>query len=224
MISKHPIEEQPIINQLREEYFDRLPEIRRVMGYLEAEVRYHTRHILQGLRDYEQLVIRSRVKDCESAIQTLRRKKDEGGTFDPERPEKYLLTDLPDLAAVRVLVFPRKRLIEVDNVLRARFTDWNPDPVPVGRGAVQVPKYCGICSEVSLKIQAEYQIVPMLIGLYWQVEHAAIYKPPPLLKGKAGSSPINDLSVDVECALLNFEAEFESFVQDSDDSTSGNSK
>jgi hypothetical protein len=217
MTTKYSIEERPIINQLREEYFDRLPEIRRVVGYLEAEVRYHIRHILQELKDYEQLVVKSRVKDCESAIQTLRRKKGEGGTFDPEKPEKYLLTELPDLAAVRVLVFPRIRLIEVDNALHARFTDWVADPVPIAGGNMLAPKYYGKCHDVSHEIQAEYQIVPMLIGLYWQVEHTAIYKPPPLLKSKAGSAPINDLSADVERALLKFEAEFENFVRDSTD-------
>ncbi len=212
---KHSIEERPTINQLREEYFELLPEIRRVVGYLEAEVRYHTRHILQRLEDHEQLVIKSRLKGCESAIQALRRRQREGGTFDPEKPEGYYsLCELPDLAGVRVLVFPRSILSEVDEALRTHFTDWTSDPVPVARGALLVPKYSGKCKNVSRKIQAEYQVVPMLIGLYWQVEHSAIYKPPPALKGKAGSAPMKDLGADVEFALLNFEAEFERLVQD----------
>lgn len=214
MMPKHSIEERPIINQLREEYFELLPEIRRVVGYLEAEVRYHTRHILQRLEDHEQLEITSRVKGCESAIQSLRRRQREGGTFDPGKPDNYSLLDLPDLAGVRVLVFPRSILSEVDEALRARFTNWTSNPVPVARGALLVPKYSGKCKNVSRKIQAEYQVVPMLIGLYWQVEHSAIYKPPPALKGKAGSAPMKDLGADVECALLNFEAEFERLVQD----------
>jgi hypothetical protein len=211
-MTKHAIEEQPVINKLREEYFNHLPEIRRVMEYLETEVRYHTRHVLRGLEKHEQLVIKSRIKDCESAIQSLRRRQ-EGGIFDPEKLDSYSLLKLPDLAGVRVLVFPCSILTEVDRALNTYFVDWIHDPVPVGQGAMLAPKYRGKCEDVSRSINAEYQIVPMLIGLFWQVEHAAIYKPPPALKGKADSAPMEKMRADIECALLNFEAEYESFVR-----------
>jgi hypothetical protein len=200
-----------IPDQLREEYFDLLPEIGRVAGYLEAEIRYHTREILQRLQPYEQLVFKSRVKGCESALQSLRRRQ-EGGTFDAGRPDAYSLLDLPDLAGVRVLVFPRSRLTDVDLVLREVFEGWSYDPVPDGAGGVLAPKYSGRRTQVSRKVRAEYQIVPMLIGLYWEVEHSAIYKPAPAgkgLKNKAASEPMEDLNASVVRALLNFEAEFE---------------
>lgn len=35
----------------------------------------------------------------------------------------YTLTDLNDLVGVKVFVFPRTRLLEVDSTLRAKFTD-----------------------------------------------------------------------------------------------------
>jgi ppGpp synthetase/RelA/SpoT-type nucleotidyltranferase len=54
---------------------------------------------------HEQVVVRSRIKDCESAIASLRRRQ-EGKLFDPDTPDKYQLDILPDLAGVRVLVFP----------------------------------------------------------------------------------------------------------------------
>ena len=116
--------ERTIEDQLREEYFDLLPEIRRVMWQLEAEIRYYTLPILHSLKSYEQLVVKSRVKDCESALNTLRNKmgkENEGRTFDPEKPGEYSMLNLPDLAGVRVLVFPNSKLIEVDNALRDRF-------------------------------------------------------------------------------------------------------
>jgi hypothetical protein len=212
MMSERTVEERPILNQLREEYFDHLSAVRRVAWQLETEIRYHTLPILHGLKSYEQLVIKSRVKGCESAIQALRRRQREGGTFDPEKQGSYSLLDLPDLAGARVLVFPRTKLIEVDDALRDLFTGWASDPIPVCRGAVLVPKYSGKCLNVNSRIQAEYQVVPMLIGLYWEVEHSAIYKLPPFSKGKAESAPMKDISADVEDALLKFEAEYEDFV------------
>lgn len=205
--------ERTIEDRLREEYFDLLPDIRRVVWQLEAEIRYHTLPILHNLKPYEQLVVKSRVKECESALKSLRRRQ-EGGTFDPEKPGDYSVLHLPDLAGVRVLVFPRNRLIEVDNALRSLFTEWTSDPVLDDRGAVLAPKYSGKCPDVSPTIRAEYQVVPMLIGLFWDVEHSAIYKPAPALKGKVESEPMKNLNAGVVRALSNFEAEFERFVRE----------
>jgi ppGpp synthetase/RelA/SpoT-type nucleotidyltranferase len=204
-----------IEDRLREEYFDLLPDIRRVGLQLEAEIKYHTLPILQKLTEYEQLVVRSRVKDCESAIKALRRRQ-EGRTFDPDKPEEYSVLNLPDLAGARVLVFPQIRLIEIDDLLRGRdsFTRWASDPVKDGDGTVLALKYNGYFEKVSEKVRAEYQVVPMLIGLFWEVEHSAIYKPALSLKGIAESEEIKKLKTDVERALSHFEAGFESFVRE----------
>ena len=198
---------------LREEYFDILPDIRRVVWQLEAEIRCHTLPILQSLESHEQLVVKSRLKDCESALKSLRRRQ-EGGTYDPDRAGGYTLTDLPDLAGVRILVFPRGRLHEVDSVLRTLFPDWAFDPVPDDAGGVLAPKYNGFCAEISHRVRAEYQIVPMLIGLFWEVEHSALYKPAPAFKGKADSEPLRKLNSDVVRVLTRFESEFEGFIRD----------
>ena len=102
---------------MREEYFLLLPQIRRVVEQLETEIRYHVLPVSKGLEPYERLVIKARAKECESAIDALRRRQ-EAATFNPERPDLYTLTDLNDLAGIRVLVFPRSRLAEVDRILR----------------------------------------------------------------------------------------------------------
>jgi hypothetical protein len=169
---------------LREEYFDLLPEIRRVVWHLETEIRFHTLPILRILTSHEQLVVKSRVKECESAIRTLQRQQ-EGRTFDPDHPEKYSMLNLPDMAGVRVLVFPHERLVGVDNALRSCFADWTPDPVLDEGGAVLARTYFGHCPEVSHRLRAEYQVVPMLVGYFWEVEHSALYKPDPSLRGLA---------------------------------------
>jgi ppGpp synthetase/RelA/SpoT-type nucleotidyltranferase len=208
------VPERTIEDKLREEYFELLPNIRRVMWQLEAEIRYYTLPILHSLKSYEQLVVKSRVKDCESALTTLSRnkmgKENEGRTFDPERPGEYSMLNLPDLAGVRVLVFPNSKLIEVDNALRDRFRSWTQKPVKNHRGEVLAPKYYGYCDEVSSSVRGEYQIVPMLLGLFWEVEHSAMYK----YKKLARSKRMRKHRADVELALSRFEEGVESFVRD----------
>ena len=101
------MDERTVEDRLREEYFDLLPEVRQVTWQIETEIRYHTLSVFHGLAHSEQLIIKSRVKECESALQSLRRRQ-EGGTFDTDKPDDYSLLHLPDLAGVRVLVFPRE--------------------------------------------------------------------------------------------------------------------
>jgi len=209
--------ERTIEDRLREEYFDLLPEIRRVVWQLEAEIRFLTLPILHRLQAHEQLVVKSRVKDCESALKTIARDADkkkedrrsEGRKFDPERSSEYSVLTLPDLAGVRVLVFPNSRLIEVDTALRARLENWESKPVKDDDGEVLAPKYHGYCEGASSKIRGEYQIVPMLLGLFWEVEHSAMYK----FRAVANSKEMRGRRADVQKALASFEAGIESFIR-----------
>lgn len=169
-------------DRLREEYFALLPEAMRVLEELEAKVRYSLLALSTTVDRQERLVVSSRIKDCESALGALRRRQ-EALTFDPDRTDLYSLTALNDLAGVRVLAFPRSRLMEVNGNLSQQFSSWTPDPIQAAdRGEEPLAfKYHGYCSRSS-RIRAELQIVPMLIGLFWEVEHSAMYKPTPRLK------------------------------------------
>lgn len=53
----------------------------------------------------------------------------------------------------------------------------------------------------------------MLTGLFWEVEHSAIYKPSPQLKGVARSLAIRERRQEVYKALRAFEEEFEKRVR-----------
>jgi ppGpp synthetase/RelA/SpoT-type nucleotidyltranferase len=200
-------------DRLREEYFDLLPEIRRTLEELEARVRYRVMPIsVQLKRKFEQIVVKSRIKDCESAIGSLRRRL-EGGTFDPELPGGYSLTTLKDLAGVRILVFPRSHIPEIDMVVRSEFPAWESDHEPHRERPDETMffKYHGRCA-ASLKISCECQIVPRLLGLFWEVEHAAIYKPDPQLKGATKELAMQARVHEVERALAAFERDFEVLI------------
>ena len=145
-----------IEDRLREEYFQLLPEIRRVAGQLQSEVNYHLLPIANALETYEQLIVKSRVKECESAVDALRRRQ-EGASFDDDQVARYSLANLKDLAGVRILVFPRQRIIQVDRALREIFGSWTADPVATEEQVLAL-KYHGF-SAASQLISAEYQIV-----------------------------------------------------------------
>jgi hypothetical protein len=77
-------------------------------------------------------------------------------------------------------------------------------------GASLAPKYYGYCEKVSRKVRGEYQVDPMLLGLFWEVEHSAMYK----FREVANSKEMQMHRSDVQRALSRFEAGIESFVQD----------
>jgi len=199
--------ERTIEDRLREEYFDLLPSIRKVAEQLEAEVKFHTLPISRALNRHERLVVTSRIKDCDSALESLRRRQ-EGSTFDSDHPDLYSLLNLCDLAGVRVLAFPPSRLQEIDIALREHFSSWKPDPV-LGKNGVQLAyKYSGSREALNTVIQGEYQIASMLIGLFWEIEHSAIYKPPLNIK-KDIELEMHTRTEEVYKALRDFEEEFE---------------
>jgi len=200
--------DRTIEDLLREEYFELLPDLTKAAEQLEAEIRFHTLPISRRLAKHEQIRVRSRIKSCDSAVGSLRRRQ-EGQTFDSETPGAYSLSQLRDLVGVRVLAFPRSRLAEIDETLRKHFPLWAPDPVVDESGNLLAYKYYGRASEANENLACEYQIASMLTGLFWEVEHATIYKPAPELKGIADSLEMKEQTESVYAALRGFEAEFE---------------
>jgi ppGpp synthetase/RelA/SpoT-type nucleotidyltranferase len=204
-------ENRTVEDRLREEYFDLLPDIRRVTESLETRVRYCVLPLLLDLNGYEQVAVKSRVKDCESALSSLRRRQ-EGRTFDRDHPALYSLTGLNDLAGVRVLAFPGIRVTEANQKVRGLFTSWEADPVRDDTGRVLAHKYHGFC-DASTKVRGEVQIVSTLVGLFWEVEHSALYKASPLLRD-VGEHQMKDRVKAVLRELGAFEVEFQAHLPD----------
>jgi len=207
--------ERSIEDRLREQYFTLLPQMVRVAEHLKTQVQYSLLPIARLLTPQENLAVRVRVKDCTSAIDKLRQynpldpsaARNPGGVFDRDLPQMYNLLSLRDLIGIRVLVFPSRRAIEVDAMLHQVFPDWESDPILDGGEQLGL-KYHGSYSDSTNGLPCEYQIVSTLIGLFWEVEHAAIYKQAPTFK--AGLPPIMQAQTShVYRALKAFEDEFE---------------
>jgi len=104
--------------------------------------------------------------------------------------------------------------VEADRKLRERFQTWTADPVR-GYDENDAPlalTYFGYC-RASDRILAEFQIVPMLTALFWEVEHSVIYKPSPSLKGVARSLEMQQRTRDVLKGLKAFEDEFANLIR-----------
>ena len=194
---------------LRAEYVSLLPGLQRTLTAIETEINYLLLPIKLGLDRYERVLVRSRLKDCESAVDSLRRRQ-EGGRFDTDQIEKYSLVTLPDLVGVRVLTFPQSRYDDAQRIISARIRGWTADPIPADEPD-EPPvalKFYGFWNPDD-RFQSEIQIVSLLIGLFWEVEHSAIYKPAPNLRGVAQSIPMKARTSAVLRALRDFEIEFD---------------
>jgi len=195
---------------LREEYVSLFPSIRNTIERLETEVRYHLLPILNDLLPHERYTVESRIKECESAIDSLRRRQP-FSIFDQDK--QYTIKDLKDLVGIRILVFPRSLLKKVEKLLLDQFNTWKSDHV-LGFEMKADPlalKYYGF-PNFEPKITCEIQIVSMLTSLFWKVEHKVIYKPEEEFKGIANSLEMQDKTQQVLSALRDFEDTFESLL------------
>jgi ppGpp synthetase/RelA/SpoT-type nucleotidyltranferase len=208
-------EVRTVEDRLRAEYFELIPDMQRTLVALEADVRHQLLSVMMALKRYEQIRVTARLKECESAVDSLRRRQ-EGRVFVSEKVDTYSLTTLRDLVAVRVLVFPSYRREQVQTALQPLLSYWNADPVPgiePGDAAVAV-KYFGCVSSASTTVTAELQIVSSLVGSFWEVEHAALYKTTPNLQGILSSPSMKARQRAVLAALSDFEFEFERLIQE----------
>jgi len=74
--------ERTIEDLLREEYLDLLPEIRLAADHLKAEISYQILPIVRSLRSFERVEVDMRVKECASAVESLKRRQD-ANSFQP---------------------------------------------------------------------------------------------------------------------------------------------
>ena len=204
------INDQEIRNVLREEYFNILPQITKLQEHIESEVRYYLLNLIDNLEAHQRIEILSRVKDCESAINALK-SREEGIYFHEKR--LYSLKNLKDLAGIRILVFPNSLIEPVYKTVKSKFTHWTDDPVPGLNDEDEpiAPKFYGH-SKISDDIYGEIQIVPMLIGLFWGVEHKALYKPKPEYKSIKKDLEMKELKYNVIGSLNAFQEKFDEIV------------
>lgn len=202
-------------DRLRAEYVELLPAMHRTLTAMTTEVNHVLLAAILELDPHEQIVVKGRIKDSESAVDSLRRRQ-RLGRFDLEHVERYSLTTLPDLIGIRVLVFPQRRLQNVRRILEAepRLSGWIDDHLS-SPDSTQSPigfKYHGLWNPTD-PFRSELQVVSLLIGLFWEVEHSTIYKPAPRLQGIAGSMSMKSKNDAVLAALQQFEQEFDRQIE-----------
>ncbi|MGH9422473.1 MAG: hypothetical protein ACRD3J_21030, partial [Thermoanaerobaculia bacterium] len=97
--------------------------------------------------------------------------------------------------------------------LEPRLSGWRGDHISKSTEETPIAfKYHGLWSSTD-SFRSELQIVSLLIGLFWEVEHSAIYKPAPRLQGIARSIAMQDRNNAVVTALQQFEQEFDRKIE-----------
>ena len=206
-------------DKLREEYIKLLPEMHKIQYSLETRIRFALIETVENLQRHERIDVHSRIKGFDSAHNKLLRTHIE---FSKKTPEKYNLCDLKDLVGVRILVFPRNLVSTVDRIIiDSAIGSFTEDPFE-SKEEKELPakKYYGRPDSQS-KIKAEYQIVPILIGNFWDVEHDTIYKP--AQEHRAARMLMKKSVVKVYQALQLFEDQFEEVLKKQRKATSKNS-
>lgn len=196
-------------NYLCEEYFNLLPELAKVQQLMEARVRWYLKDITFALKKHQRIEIESRVKECNSAIDALKRRQ-QSRSFDDNN--SYSLTELKDLVGLRILVFPPGLTTKINKVITAKFRSWKPDHHKLGK-TILCKKYDGIANK-KLKIRCEIQIISMLTGAFWDIEHFALYKPDPAYKGIRENLKMRRLRDEVLVKLAEFEKTFEKIISE----------
>lgn len=197
------------VNELRQEYFELKAPMCNEHRRLDSDARCFLKELEYGLKEHERIGIESRIKDCDSAVDSLRRKQPGRDFVDGE---SYSLKQLKDLVGLRILAFPASVMEAVNNIVLEKFGDWKADHKK--HGAMQVYKYYGALG--FEKIPCEIQVVSMLTGKFWDVEHSALYKPSSAFKGAIEANfEIRDLYEEVMNKLAEFETAFEGAIQNS---------
>lgn len=191
---------------LRKEYFQLLPKMTKILLLLETRIKWYLRNNNYGLTSYQRITVESRIKECESAINSLLNKQQFCAFRDDT---KYTLKQLKDLIGVRILVFPSNLLEEVNNTIISKLPHWESDPELVGE--VKILKYRGFV-ERNKTIKCEIQIVPMLTGLFWEVEHFVLYKPQPQYKNTKSDPDMKKYYREVLNTFVKFEKAFEKVI------------
>lgn len=111
-------------------------------------------------------------------------------------------------------MFPHKLISKVDDTLRRYFSCWKQDHIHNEDKTIIAQKYHGFIDEKHNKFTCEYQIVPMLIGLFWEVEHFAYYKPNPDLKGIKDALQMESAYQEVLKSLNKFDEIFINIILD----------
>src|SRR5260370_40943811 len=104
--------QRKVEDHLREEYSCLSSDARRVLHQLQTDVAYLLLPLTLDLNHHERIQIEARIKECESAIDALRR-REEAGRFDEDAAAMDTLTTLPDIVVFAGLVFSKQLLFLV---------------------------------------------------------------------------------------------------------------
>ena len=150
---------------IQEEYKNLRPALNKLRKKVKKEIRTCLSDFTQSLEPWQRIEIRSRIKECNSAIDSLRKRN------------FHTLNDLVDLVGIRIVVFPASLAEKVEGVLIDYFKTLVPDHYFYAKNEIAFRKYNGLTDDTT-KIKCEIQIMPEILYSLVEVEHDFFYKVP----------------------------------------------
>ena len=151
-------------NDTAKEYSNKIEKFKKIEEKLYFEVCHFLSDDKYNLNEFQHIEITSRIKSYSSAEKKLRNQ------LELTAHDKSSIFDLDDIIGIRISVFPLTLLRNIEKKLDEKFKSWKKEKSCHGRYSVYKHR-----SNYE-KANCEIQLVPMLVGKFWDVEHSVIYK------------------------------------------------
>ena len=169
--------QEDLKNRLKLEYIDLFKEMKRIQNRLVLNLNCIIKNVINNLKEYEKIIVESRIKTCESSIQKIITKY-EGNVINYNDYSKIKIKDLKDLIGLRISVFPSNYINVIEDLIKSQFLTWEYDPISLDNEnkEIIIKKYQGK-EHKDDNIYCEIQIVSMLYNSFLNIEHDTFYKP-----------------------------------------------
>jgi ppGpp synthetase/RelA/SpoT-type nucleotidyltranferase len=165
--------------RLLSEYSKSYPTYKKIRDKAEAIIKYNLIDSLYKKKNWERIEVISRIKEVESAINKLKRKR-EGRTLE----ESDTLATLTDMVGLKIRVFPNDYLEPIGTIIKNAFPIIEEDHEPQQEYGIDEKDYYAdvirlkyIASFKNNNINFEIQIVPFILDAFYEIDHDIIYKP-----------------------------------------------
>lgn len=183
--------DQQFIYNLRSEYDNQINKMNGLLDYYKTEIEYLIRELKLNCKKFEKIEFSSRIKTFESCITKLK-KKNEANVLT----EEAKLSEVKDLIGIRMLVFPNDYIEVIKRLIMRKHNKFTIEEIDEDKKKecdfIKFFVYFNI--EKFNHILVEIQILPYLLGKYWDIEHSLIYKPQDMYPHKVQKTQLKEIS------------------------------
>ncbi|MBU3955132.1 hypothetical protein KJ633_01590 [bacterium] len=164
--------ENNVINLLRGEYDSNKEKYYKLLSHSKTTVKNILKNLIINSKAFEQIEVVGRIKTFERCIAKLKKAK-EANYLDDE----VKLAEITDIIGIRILTFPNKYIEKIIEIIKKDIVGYKISKEDNKEEIDFYKTYITSTLTGFENIQVEIQILPYLLGKYWDIEHELIYKP-----------------------------------------------